>query len=339
MKKLRIGLIGVGGIATQRHLPVLKQLHEIAGVEAVYDMNQAAAKHAAEAFQIQHRCEEVSEIWEHIDALYICTPNSSHKELAIQALENGKHVFCEKPMAMSAAECEEMTAASEKAGKILMIGYHYRFMEEVQTAKRMIENGEIGEPFVIRAQALRRRKVPGWGVFIQKHLQGGGCLIDYGCHFIDLAMYLLDFPGVSDVHGQAYTKVSRSPEQVNEWGAYNPDDMDVEDHVTAYIRFSDTTTMLFETSWAANIEDDKESLSISGTAGGIDLFPLRLNQTKYGAMLNQTAAWTGTGKEPGYYQASNFIQSCLGKETPVITPKQAWAVSEVIDAIYADTKE
>ena len=106
-------------------------------------------------------------------------------------------------MAMSKEQGEEMLAAARESGKQLAIAYHYRFMKEAQAAKKMMT--EVGRPLVARVRAMRRRKVPGWGVFTNKDLQGGGSLIDYGCHLLDLTLWLMGNPKHTEVLGRFFS--------------------------------------------------------------------------------------------------------------------------------------
>ncbi|RBW70891.1 Gfo/Idh/MocA family protein [Bacillus taeanensis] len=334
MSKLRLGIIGVGGIAQDRHIPAFLQLKDNVTIAALSDVNLERAKEAAAKFDIPHVFENYEEMFNEVDAVCICTPNKFHAEISITALQSGVHVLCEKPMALSAEECEAMLEASKKADKVLAIAYHYRFMKEAQAAKRMITNKEIGTPLVVRVQALRRRKVPGWGVFTNKELQGGGSLIDYGCHLLDLALWLMGNPKHVEVTGTAYNALSKTPNQVNLWGAFDHQTFNVDDHVTAYIKFENGASLLLETSWAANIKDDAEHLSISGVDGGLDLFPFQLYQAKNGMLINSEAAWIPGEDNPGVPQARNFVQACLGKEELIVKPEEAMQVSEIIDAIY-----
>ncbi len=329
-----MGIVGAGGIAQDRHIPAYKQLSDAVTVEAVCDVNLEAAKAAAEKFEIKKVYSDYQDLFREVDAVTICTPNKFHAEISIAALHAGVHVLCEKPMAMNTKECEAMIQAADQAGKVLSIGYHYRFMKDSQAAKNVIMQNEIGEPIVARAQALRRRKVPGWGVFTNKELQGGGSLIDYGCHFLDLSLWLLGNPTPVEVIGKAYNQLSKMPDQVNQWGSFDHDTFDVDDHVTSYITFENGASMLFETSWSANIKEDVESVSISGQTGGIDLFPFQLNQAKYGMLVNSQADWIPGEDNPGLYQVRNFIDCCLGRDELIVKPEEALQVSKIIDAIY-----
>lgn len=333
MNKLRIGIIGVGGIAQDRHIPAFRELKDWCQITAVSDVHVERARKVQAAYCIPHVFEDYHDLFAEVDAVCICTPNKFHAEISIAALEAGVHVLCEKPMALNAEEGEAMLAASRKYGKVLAIAYHYRFMKEVLAAKTIMQE-EVGKPLVARVQGLRRRKVPGWGVFTNKELQGGGSLIDYGCHLLDLALWLMGNPNPIAVHGNTYNTLSKTPNQVNLWGTFDHEGFDVDDHVTAYITFDNGASMLFETSWSANIKDDKEHISISGDLGGISVFPFEIYSSKNGLLLDSVPAWLPGEENPGLPQARNFIQACLGREELVVKPEEALQVSQIMDAIY-----
>ncbi|MBU7594844.1 Gfo/Idh/MocA family protein [Metabacillus halosaccharovorans] len=332
MSKLRIGIIGVGGIAQGRHIPAFQSFADDCVITAVSDVNIERAQEVATTNNIEHVEEDYRELFQHVDAVCICTPNKFHAEITIAALEAGVNVLCEKPMALSAEECERMLEASKRTGKVLAIAYHYRFMKNSQAAKQLME--EVGTPLVTRVQALRRRKVPGWGVFTNKSLQGGGSLIDYGCHLLDLAIWLMGSPKHVEVNGSTYNVLSKTPNGVNQWGTFDHETFDVDDHVTAYIKFENGASLLLETSWAANILDDQEHLSISGVDGGISVFPLELYTAKNGMLMNSQAAWVQGEDNPGIAQVKNFIDACRGEAELVVKPEEALQVSQIIDAIY-----
>ncbi|MGD6776412.1 Gfo/Idh/MocA family protein [Sutcliffiella horikoshii] len=338
MSQLRMGIIGVGGIAQNRHIPTFLKMSEKVTITAISDVNEETARMVGEKFGIANVYAHYADMFEHVDAVTICTPNKFHAEITIAALEAGLHVFCEKPMAMRPDECEAMMAAAEKSGKQLAIAYHYRFMKESVAAKRMVDADEIGRPIVARAKGMRRRKVPGWGVFTNKELQGGGSLIDYGCHLLDLSLWLLGNPKPVEVMGTTYNELSKMPGQVNQWGSFDHKTFEVDDHVTAYIKFEGGASLLFETSWSANVKGDEESVSISGISGGVDLFPFHVNQMKHGMLLNTEADWVPGEDDPSLPQAENFVNSCLGHEELIVKPQQAMQVSLIIDAIYRSSE-
>ncbi|GGP07004.1 NADH-dependent dehydrogenase [Oceanobacillus neutriphilus] len=332
-----MGLIGAGGIAENRHIPAYQSLNEDVEITGVQDVNLVRAKEVAEKYAIPHVYEDYLEMLKHVDAVTICTPNKFHESIAVAALNQGIHVLCEKPMAMNAAEGKRMVDAAEKNNRILMIGYHYRFMDAVALAKQSM--ADVGNPIVTRVQALRQRKVPGWGVFINKQLQGGGSLIDWGCHLLDTALWLVSPSKPVEVNAQTYQRLSKQPNQVNDWGSYDHEAIDVDDHVSAYIRFDDQSTLLFECSWAANIKEDKTHVSISGENGGLSVFPFELYQPKHNRMMETHTNTTEDQQQAGLLQAKNFIDACSGKAQLRSSPQEALQVSKVIDAIYESSNQ
>ncbi|RDW16967.1 gfo/Idh/MocA family oxidoreductase [Oceanobacillus arenosus] len=336
MKKLKMGIIGVGGIAQGRHIPAYLNIPDKVEIIAVQDVDTARAEEVAKKFDIPQVFTDYHKLFSVVEAVTICTPNAFHAEITIAALEAGVHVLCEKPMAITAAECEAMIAAAEKANKVLSIGYHYRHLEVSQVAKRAVP--DIGDPLVTRVQALRRRKIPGWGVFTKKELQGGGSLIDYGCHFLDLALWLLDNPKPVEVIGTTYNKLSKIPNQLNDWGTFDHETFDVDDHVSAYIKFEDGSSMFFECSWAANIKEDTNHLSISGVDGGLNVFPYEFYQPKHGTYMTTGAALSDNQQEAGLLQAENFVDACIGEAELISKPAQSLQVSKIIEAIYQSSE-
>lgn len=333
-----MGIIGTGSIAQGRHIPAYLELSDRVEITAVQDLNIERAQEVADKFGIAYAFGNYHELFENVDAVTICTPNKFHAEIAICALEAGVHVLCEKPMAITAKECEAMIAAAEKTTTQLSIAYHFRHTEEARVAKQAILNNEIGDPLVTRVQALRRRKVPGWGVFTNKDLQGGGSLIDWGCHFLDLAIWLLGDPKPIEVMGTTYNRVSKTPNQLNEWGTIDHETFDVDDHVTGYITFDDGQSLMLECSWAANIKEDVTSLSISGADGGLNVFPFELYQPRYGTFFSSEAKFSSKEDNVGLLQAQNFVASCLGEADLIVKPEQAMQVTKIMEAIYKSSE-
>ncbi|MEK4802808.1 Gfo/Idh/MocA family oxidoreductase [Oceanobacillus sp. FSL K6-0118] len=334
MNKLKMGIIGAGGIAVSRHIPAYLSLKDKVTIFAVQDVNIERANEIARKYDIPNVYQDYHDLFKVVDAVTICTPNKFHAEITIAALEAGCHVLCEKPMGMNTFECEKMIEAAKRTRRQLAVGYHYRFMPEGQLAKQAIH--EIGDPLVTRVQALRRRKVPGWGVFTNKELQGGGSLIDYGCHLLDLSLWLLGEIEPVEVIGKMYNRLSKTPNQINDWGTFDYESFDVDDHVSAYITFTNGSTMLFECSWAANIKEDTTHLSISGSEAGINVFPYEFYTPKYGTYMTTTA--NIEKEKSGLLQAANFVESCLGESDLIVKPEESLKVTKIIDAIYESSQ-
>ena len=191
--KLRIGIIGSGGIAQGCHMPGYAALPDLCEMVAVCDANPDVAKTAAEKFGIEKTYSSYSDMLanERLDAVSVATPNAFHLQPTVDALKAGVHVLCEKPLAMNAEEARQMCRAARDADKILMVGLQNRFGGPMRFMRDFINHGHMGDIYYARAQALRRRGVPGWGVFIDKEKQGGGPLIDIGVHILDMAMFVL----------------------------------------------------------------------------------------------------------------------------------------------------
>lgn len=333
-----MGIIGAGGIAQSRHIPAFLELQDKVELTAVHDMNEQRASEVAEKYGIPYVFKNYHDLFKEVDAVAICTPNKFHCEISVAALEAGVHVLCEKPMAITTAECERMVEASKKAGKHLLIGYHYRYTEAGQLAKKAVMNNEIGDPLVVRVQALRRRKVPGWGVFTNKDLQGGGSLIDFGCHMLDLAIWLLGEQEPVELMGTTYNRLSKSPNQINDWGIFDHQTFEVDDHVSSYMTFENGISLQFECSWAANIKEDKIHLSVSGSDGGLNVYPFELYQPRLGKMMESSTEAKHNETAAGLAQAKNFVESCLGEAELVVKPEEAMKVSQIIEAIYKSSE-
>ncbi len=191
MDKVRIGIIGCGGIANGKHMPSLAKIPEVEMV-AFCDLIEERAQKAAQEYgapgaRVFTDYRELLKL--DLDVVHVLTPNKQHSFITVDALEAGKHVMCEKPMAINSAEAKKMLDAARRTGKKLTIGYQSRFRQDSMYLKKLCEAGELGEIYYAKAQAVRRRAVPTWGVFLDAENQGGGPLIDIGTHALDLTLW------------------------------------------------------------------------------------------------------------------------------------------------------
>ncbi|MGH2350025.1 MAG: Gfo/Idh/MocA family protein [Chloroflexota bacterium] len=343
---LRVGIIGAGGIATGAHIPGYQKT-EGAELYAVCDVIEERAKAMGEQYGIAHVFTDYQQMLKlpELDVVSVCTPPFAHKEATIAALQAGKHVLCEKPMALDGDEAQAMLDAwyksREKHHNKLTIGFQSRYGRRAQLLKRFIQAGELGEIYYGRAAALRRRGVPGWGVFTSKAKNGGGPLIDIGVHALDLALWLMGHPQPASVYGVTYHKFGNRPNVFNPWGPWDPKTYDVEDAAFAMIRFRNGATLQLECSWALNIERSMSQTILCGTEGGAQLDPFKLFQEKHGTILDVAPperATEGQGRqgESGHtLEIQSFIQAIREDRDPLVLPEQALMVSRIIDAIYA----
>lgn len=219
---LKVGIIGCGGIANGKHMPSLlkaEQAEMVAFCDIVLEKAEAAAKEfGGENASVYTNYVELLQD-KSIDVIHVCTPNISHAEISIAAMEAGKHVMCEKPMAKTTAEAKSMIEAAERTGKKLTIGYQNRFRKDSDYLHQVCENGELGDIYYAKAKAIRRRAVPTWGVFLDEEAQGGGPLIDIGTHALDLTLWMMDNYKPKYVVGNSYHKLAKKENAANAWGS------------------------------------------------------------------------------------------------------------------------
>ena len=345
-KTVKIGIIGCGGIANSKHMPGLQTVKE-AEMVAFCDLEKEKAEKAAEKFgapgaKVYVDYKELLKDPE-IDAVHICTPNRSHSFIAVDALEAGKHVMCEKPMAKTAEGARAMLDAAKRTGKLLTIGYQNRFRPEAVELKKRAAAGELGEIYYAKALALRRRATPTWGVFLNEYEQGGGPLIDIGTHALDLTLYMMDNYEPRMVVGTKYKKLP-NPDCGNCWGKWDPEKHTVEDSAFGFIVMKNGATVQLESSWALNILDPIEaSTLLCGTKAGAQMKDqkLILNYDKNGELCEEEPDLTyrSTMKlTAAEAEARQWIDAILSGGQPVVLPEQALVVSEILEAIYESAK-
>ncbi len=342
-KKVRIGVIGAGGIANGAHLPGYSKIPDICEVVALCDIDPAALKNTSEKYpDIKHLFDDHRKMLEmpEIDAVSVCTPNYAHFETTVNSLKAGKHVLCEKPIAMNAVEAAEMVSVARKNGKILQIGYNSRFQPSNQALKRFIEAGELGDIYYARAQALRVRGIPGWGVFIDKEKQGGGPLIDIGVHILDLTLWMMGHPKPVAASGITYQKFGKRPDVVGFMGQWDHTKFTVEDFASALIRFENGATIVLEASFVANLRQEAHNLTLLGTEGGAETNPFSITQERHKSVFTYEPKIPGGNNINTHHAEMKAFAECVrdGKE-PLVTGEHGLMVARIMDAIYRSSEE
>ena len=351
MAQARVGIIGCGGIATGKHMPSLAKVRE-AEMVAFCDIVRERAEDAKGKYGASDAAvyEDYRELLADpsIDVVHVCTPNDSHAEIAIAALEAGKHVMCEKPMAKTAEGARRMLEAAERTGKKLSIGYQNRYRPDTRYLKDACEKGELGEVYFAKAHAIRRRAVPTWGVFLDEEKQGGGPLIDIGTHALDLALWLMDNYKPKVVLGRAYHKLSQTENAANAWGPWDPAKFTVEDSAFAMITMENGASIVLESSWALNsLEIDEAKVTLCGTQAGADMKDgLRFNGEDNSRLYTKNvelsgggvAFYEGNSEDPAELEARMWIDAVLNDKELVVKPEQALVVSEILEAIYESSR-
>jgi predicted dehydrogenase len=328
-------------IAQTCHMPGYAALPDQCELIAVADANEATAKEAAEKFGIQNVFSYYKDLLAlpGIDAVSVATPNAFHKQVTIDALRAGKHVLCEKPMAMNADECRDMIRAQRESGKMLQIALQWRFGGAIRFMREYIDHGHMGEIYYARAMALRRREVPGWGVFIDKEKQGGGPLIDIGVHILDLTLYLMGYPKPVSASGQTYQKMGTNPKHYNAWGDYDRSKFTVEDFAVGLIRFDNGATVTLESSFMGNIEQEFFGCHLFGTDAGalLNLFsgsPITIYSEVEQQLFDMVPKNIPKVKSMHADEVAAFVTAIQeGKPSPV-PGEQGMILNAVFDALY-----
>lgn len=350
---LKIGIIGAGGMLQYHQAGFVKAGAEVV---AICDMSEAAAKAAADKYGVAKTYTEVADMLAdpELDAVSIIVPNKFHAPLAIQCLVAGKHVFCEKPPALNAAEVREMIAVAEKAGKTLMFNFNNRARPESVDLKARIDAGEIGEINSAQSKWIRRTGIPGFGGwFTTKALAGGGATIDL-LHMIDLALYFMGYPKPTNVLGQTFDTFMGDPRFKGPWGIPDRADgvTDVEAAAHGFVTFETGQVLSLQVSWAEMVKREEVSVVFQGTKAGGKVERLFREDGIDETAFDTLEIYTQEGGKPvdtvhehpfcedmgRIDSAANFVEALEGKAAPLNHPEQALHLMTIIDAIYESAR-
>jgi predicted dehydrogenase len=347
-KALKVGIIGVGGISGVHYSGYSKC--DASEVYAICDIKPDVLKAKSEKYEVPaERCfldhRELLKLRE-IDAVSVCTPNKSHCEITCNALRAGKHVLCEKPMAMNPREAQKMVDLAAKKRRLLQIGLMQRFRADANYVKDLVDQGVLGDVYYARCHAIRRRGVPSWGVFGQLEEQGGGGLIDIGVHQIDLTWYMMGKPVPVAVSGQIYHSIGNTPGHWGMFGQWDWKTYTVEDFACGLVRFANGATMTIECSFIANLDRDSHASHILGTKGGAGIDPLSVQVELNGHLVD--AAPTNvmavdkdnnpTRLTNHELEVEHFCDCVLkGKPTRVPGSETIWT-QKIIDGLFRSAK-
>ena len=350
MSQLKFGVIGCGGIANGKHMPSIQKAG-YAQITAFCDLieeraQKAAAEYGAPGAKVFQDYRQLLE--EDLDAVCVCTPNRSHMQITVDALRAGKHVICEKPMAINYREACRMVDTAKETGKLLTIGYQNRYRPDSQYLKKECDEGVLGDIYYAKAKAIRRRAVPTWGVFLNEKEQGGGPLIDIGTHALDLTLWTMNNYKPRYAVGTVYHKLNGETEPGNAFGPWNPEDFTVEDSAFGFIVMEDGATITLEASWALNTLDVIEAkTALCGTKAGADMQDgLRINGVRHDRQyvtqpdlkVGGVAFYNGVSASPEVTEQIIFAKAILGEGSLVVLPEQAACVTRILDAIYESAR-
>lgn len=343
---INVAIIGCGTIANAAHIPSYMHCEETA-IKYFCDIVLERAQAAVEKYGCGIAVSDYNEVLKdpEITAISVCTPNNLHATISIAALRAGKHVLCEKPAARTYAEALEMQKVQHETGKILNIGVVNRFNDNVNLIKKYIDSGKLGEVYHVYASFRAHRSIPGLGgVFTTKDIAGGGALIDWGVHYLDIVMYCCGDPFVHTVSGESFCRLGKNIKEyayLDMWAGPPENDgiYDVDDSVTALIR-TEGPVITLNGAWASNIGESEQYIDFIGDKAGIRL-NYGENFTLYTAEHGALVSYKPQIKSTDHFQNEiNAFARCVrtGEKLPshidtvIIT-------AEIMDKIYQSSHE
>lgn len=337
MKK-KVAIIGAGQVAEKVHAAYYKTRDELELV-AVCDpsMERGEEFRVKNGFHKHYATVEEMFAVEKIDIVSICTPNRFHFDNVMLSLRHGAAVMCEKPPAMSASEAKAMWELADEKKVILAYDFHHRFSSEAQFLKQNV--ALLGEIYCVKATALRRSGVPGWGTFTNKEMQGGGPLIDMGIHMLDAAMFVLGFPKVKKVTAKSFQKIG-TKKSMGTFGSWDPTKYTVEDSLFGFIELENGGLIELDTSFALHIKPENMlNVDFFGDLAGGSLYPAEIytdNAGEFELLANK--------EEPDENKHENsmkaFVDSVLGEgEVELAGAEQGYRIQKIVESLYESAEK
>ncbi|WP_227355850.1 Gfo/Idh/MocA family protein [Haladaptatus salinisoli] len=345
-KLVDVGIVGLGSMGHWH-----TELVQNAGCEVVAgaDVSQDAREHYEEKWGIDtHGSHEALFETEDLDAVIVSTPNKFHESAAVAAFEADIDLLLEKPLAHSLESAERIAEAAESSNAFGMVGFHNRFMNAATALRAYVERGDLGDVTSVETNYIRRRGVPGRGSwFTSKNVAGGGALIDIGVHIIDLTLYVLGDPEVTQVSGVTRREFGHRDDYkyLEMWGEDSDDtpSFDVEDSATAMIQTAEGQTITFDIAWATN-GNEEETIALRGTDAGAELDKpenaLTLHETRnVGVEQHVDSTVTVPDQNRKEAQTECFLGAVTSGTPPSIsTIEEALTVQRVIEGIYRSSE-
>ncbi len=344
MSILKVGIVGVGGIS-RTHMPGWAASEE-AEVVAGSDISNEALEQWGALHNVKRLTTNADELFSDpdIDIIDLCVPNMYHAPLAVAALEAGKHVICEKPLAPTPEDIKKMIAARDKSGKQLMTAQHFRFAGVSQAMKAEIDTGTLGDVYHARGWMLRRNGLIPTATFIEKKHSGGGPCIDIGVHILDLTLWMMGNPRPVTVSGVADARLAHLPGAFATWREGPiPSTFDVEDYAVAFVRFETGATLVLEVSWLLHHDIRGEDMQawIYGDAGGCHWPSAQFLDTNYTTRQfnNRTLQLTQDKMEPHALECVEFAKAIAAGAPSPVPAEQSLQVLAILDGIYRSQAE
>jgi predicted dehydrogenase len=325
--EIRVAVVGTGAIAQIVHLPLLREMPG-ARVEAVCDVDDGKAGAIAGRLGIPHVYDRLEDLLEAdvADALVICTPNHLHAAQVVTALEAGKHVLVERPLALRPDEAKAAVAAAEKADRVLMVAYNNRYRPDTRGLQSFIEAGELGRVFTMHGTWFSRKIRPKRQTWRHQRDTGGGAFMDLGIQVLDLCLWMVGYPAAESVCAHL-----------------NPgENMEVEDAAAVLIRLEGGATLSIQVTWSLLAERDRHHVRVFGTAGSASTQPIKVFKEVEHGMLDVTPQIT-QGRENAYTasyreELRRFIAASLEHQT-VDLPREQVDLLRIVSRVYESAEK
>lgn len=330
-----VGLVGGGAVAQVAHLPAYRRLRT-ARLIAICEREAPKRRALRERAEVDHAVATLDELLEidEVQAVDICLPSDLHRDAVIRSLEAGKHVLCEKPLGLTAQEVEDVIAAQQRSGKVVLVGMNNRYRDDSILLKEAVDQGSLGEVYYARARWHKRRdamRLDTW--YYQTDRAGGGVVMDLGAPMLDLALWLCDYPDPERVGASFYHHLG----------------VDVEDTAVLSVRCAGGLTISVETSWnqiwhrkQAVLGERDHFFTLVGTEGSGLLDPLRVYQRMHGNLVNVTPTSRRRGgnlyMESYEREIAFFAEVVTGREEAPALSEQL-ALARLLDATRRSAAE
>ena len=357
-KKLKVGIIGCGGIARAHIRQYLKMpdVELVAAADLVEGKAEEFFRVNAPDLQNVHFYRSHKELIdnEELDAVSICTYNRTHAECAIYALEHGIPAILEKPLCVTMDEAVAIRKAEKKSGKVLSIGFQPRFNPNMQMVKRVVQSGALGDIYYIQTGGGRRRGIPvGRSTsFVRDETAGIGAMADIGCYSLDMVLNAIGYPKPLTASGYTSDFFGKDPEYYKGAGL-SPEIakiFSVEDFAAGFIRLEGGIILDFRISWAMNLDTPGDTI-IMGTKGSLRIpstdcwngdvgGPLKLYRTIGGELVEtEFPKHAPTAEGDFYYKIRSFLDAVKNNEKSPVSTEQIIINQAIIDGIIRSNKE
>ncbi len=344
MSAVKFGVLGAGFIGRSHMNSIVD--NEEAHCVGIFDPSAKLADDACKNGQADKAYATAEELiaCPEVDAIIVASPNTTHAELAVKALEKGKHVIVEKPLALTGKQASGIAKAAKKAGTVTLVPHQMRWTGAAQKIRKLEEDGELGKVYYTKTAWLRPYGIPGWGSWFTRFDEsGGGPLIDIGVHMLDLSLYLMGGVKPVSVYGSTYAEFGPRKLGLGTWGTPDWDGFyDVEDLASALIKMDNGATLHLEVSWAANVSPDDATprISLMGTEGGAAMTMGAKNIKLTGMKFGQS--FSIDSPVPEVEARKNMLQhfvECVKTGEQTIAPVASGMVNNVVlDSIYESSK-